>query len=109
MASLVAQLVKNPPAMRETWVPSLAWEDPLEKRATTHSNSSPGKFHGLYSPWGLKESTRLPLSLCLGLLILGGTQRTWNGIALRLNQKVHPRASLPADDLNISYHGAQIF
>ena len=30
-ASLVAQLVKNPPTMRETWVPSLCWEDPLEK------------------------------------------------------------------------------
>ena len=27
----VAQLVKNPPIMRETWVPSLGWEDPLEK------------------------------------------------------------------------------
>ena len=30
-ASLVAQLVKKPPAMRETWVPSLGWEDPLEE------------------------------------------------------------------------------
>ena len=30
-ASLVAQLVKNPPAMWETWVQSLGWEDPLEK------------------------------------------------------------------------------
>ena len=30
-ASLVAQLVKNPPAMRETWVRSLGWEDPLGK------------------------------------------------------------------------------
>ena len=30
-ASLVAQLVKNPLAMRETWVRSLGWEDPLEK------------------------------------------------------------------------------
>ena len=30
-ASLVAQLVKNPPAMREIWVRSLGWEDPLEK------------------------------------------------------------------------------
>ena len=30
-ASLVAQLVKNPPAMRETWFQSLGWEDPLEK------------------------------------------------------------------------------
>ena len=31
MASLVAQLVKNPPAVQETWVQSLGWEDPLEK------------------------------------------------------------------------------
>ena len=37
-ASLVAQLVKNPPAVRETWVWSLGWEDPLEKGTTTHSN-----------------------------------------------------------------------
>ena len=35
-ASLVAQLVKNPPAMRETWVQSLGWEDPLEKGRATH-------------------------------------------------------------------------
>ena len=37
-ASLVAQLVKNPPAMWETWVQSLGWEDPLEKRTATHSS-----------------------------------------------------------------------
>ena len=37
-ASLVAQLVKNLPAMRETWVQSLGWEDPLEKEKTTHSS-----------------------------------------------------------------------
>ena len=36
--SLVAQLVKNPPAMRETWVQSLGWEDPLEKGMATHSS-----------------------------------------------------------------------
>ena len=36
-ASLVAQLVKNPPAMRETWVRSLGWEDPLEKGKATQS------------------------------------------------------------------------
>ena len=36
--SLVAQLVKNPPAMRETWVQSLGWEDLLEKRKATHSS-----------------------------------------------------------------------
>ena len=37
-ASLVAQLVKNLPAMRETWVWSLCWEDPLEKGKPTHSS-----------------------------------------------------------------------
>ena len=37
-ASLVAQAVKNPPAVRETWVWSLDWEDPLEKGKTTHSS-----------------------------------------------------------------------
>ena len=30
-ASLVAQMIKNPPAMQETWVQSLVWEDPLEE------------------------------------------------------------------------------
>ena len=35
--SLVAQLGKNPAAMWETWVRSLGWEDPLEKRKGTHS------------------------------------------------------------------------
>ena len=37
-ASLVAQLVKNLPAMQETWVQSLAWEDPLEKGKATCSS-----------------------------------------------------------------------
>ena len=37
-ASLVAQMVKNLPAMQETWVPSLGWEDPLEKGMATHSS-----------------------------------------------------------------------
>ena len=37
-ASLVAQLVKNPPAVWETWVRSLRWEDPLEKGKVTHSS-----------------------------------------------------------------------
>ena len=36
--SLVAQLVKNPPAMQETWVQSLGWEDPLEKGKAAHSS-----------------------------------------------------------------------
>ena len=37
-ASLVAQVVKNLPAMQETWVQSLGWEDPLEEGVATHSN-----------------------------------------------------------------------
>ena len=37
-ASLVAQLVKDLPAMQATWVRSQGWEDPLEKRKATHSN-----------------------------------------------------------------------
>ena len=48
--SLVAQLVKNPPAMQETWVQSLGWEDPREKGKATHSSIL------ACSPWGRKES-----------------------------------------------------
>ena len=64
-ASLVAQLVKNPPAMQETWVRSLGWEDPLEKGKATPV-FWPGEFHGLYSPWGHKKldmSERVSLSI----------------------------------------------
>ena len=47
--------------MRETWVRSLGWEDPLEKGKATHSSvlAWSGLYslaHGLYSPWGRKES-----------------------------------------------------
>ena len=38
LASLLAQLVKNPPAKQETWVRSLGWEDPLEEGTATHSS-----------------------------------------------------------------------
>ena len=40
MASLVAQMVKNPPAMRETWIQSLGQEDPLEKGTATYSSTA---------------------------------------------------------------------
>ena len=43
-ASLVAQLVKNPLVMRETWVRSLSWEDPLEKGTDTHSSILPWRI-----------------------------------------------------------------
>ena len=38
MGQLVGQLVKNPTVIRETWVQSLGWEDPLEKGMATHSS-----------------------------------------------------------------------
>ena len=58
----MAQTVKNPPAMQETWVQSLGWEDPLEKGMATHCSilawripwtEEPGR---VYSSWGHKES-----------------------------------------------------
>ena len=60
-ASLMAQTVKNLPAMQETQVRSLHWEDPLEKEMATTSVFLPGKSHGQrslvgYSPWGREES-----------------------------------------------------
>ena len=54
-APLLAQLVKNPPAMRETWVQSLGWEDPLEKGTATHFSILAWRIPWI-SPWGRKES-----------------------------------------------------
>ena len=54
-ASLAAQLVKNPPAMWETWVGSLGWEDPLEKGKATHSSTLAQRIPWT-SLWGHKES-----------------------------------------------------
>ena len=55
-ASLVAQLVKNLPAVWETWVQSLGWEDPLEKGRATHSSILAWRIPWtISSPWGHKE------------------------------------------------------
>ena len=54
-ASLVAQTVKGSPAVRETWVPSLGWEDPLEEGMATHSSILAWGIHGQRSPWSSKE------------------------------------------------------
>ena len=59
--SLVAQTIKHLPAMQETWVRSLSWEDPLEKDMATHSNTLAWKIlwtekPGGYSLRGHKES-----------------------------------------------------
>ena len=53
VGSLVAQLVKNPSAMRETWVQSLGWEDALEVEMTTHSSILAWRIPGTEEPGGL--------------------------------------------------------
>ena len=55
MTSLVAQMVKNLPAMQETWVQSLGWKDPLEKGIATHSSILVWKITWTEEPAGLKE------------------------------------------------------
>ena len=57
-AYLVAQLVKNQPAMQEIWVQFLGWKDPLEKGKLSTPVFWPGEFHGLYSPRSCKELDR---------------------------------------------------
>ena len=56
-ASLVAQLVKNPPAMRETWIRSLGWEDPLEKGKATHSSILAWRIPWTMQSMGLQSQT----------------------------------------------------
>ena len=55
-ASLVAQLVKNLPAMLETWVQSLGWENPLENEMETHSSILAWRIPWTEEPDGLKFS-----------------------------------------------------
>ena len=51
--SLVTQKVKNMPAMQETWVQSLGWEDPLQKEMATHSSVLVWRIPGTAEPGGL--------------------------------------------------------
>ena len=65
-SSPIAQLVKNPPATQENPVWLLSWEDPQERDRLPTPVFWPGEFHGLFSPWGHKESDvteQLSLSL----------------------------------------------
>ena len=50
----MAQKVKNLPAMQETWVRFLGWEDPLEKEMATHSSILAWKIPGMEEPGGLQ-------------------------------------------------------
>ena len=51
-ASLIVQLVKNPPAMQETLIQFLGWEDPLEKGKATHSSILAWRFPGTVQSMG---------------------------------------------------------
>ena len=65
MLSLVAQMVKNPPAVEETWVQSLGWEDPLDKEMATHSSILPCKILWREETGGLqpmRSQSQTPLS-----------------------------------------------
>ena len=55
-ASLVAQRLKHLPAMRETWVQSLGWEDTLEKEMATHSSILAWRIPWLEEPGGLQST-----------------------------------------------------
>ena len=78
IASLVAQMVKSPPAMQEPWVQSLGWEDPLEKGMLTHSSILAWRIPWTEEPSRLQsmESQRVEhnwatntfIALCLELL-----------------------------------------
>ena len=51
----MAQLVKNPPTMRETWVWSVGWQDPLEKEMATHSSILAWEIPWTEEPGGLQS------------------------------------------------------
>ena len=53
-SSLMAQVVKNPPATQETWIQSLGREDPLEKEMTTHSSILAWRIPWIENPGGLQ-------------------------------------------------------
>ena len=55
IASLIAQLVKNLPALRETWIQSLVWKDPLEECMATHSNILAWRIPWTKEPGGLQS------------------------------------------------------
>ena len=69
-ASLVAQTVKNPPAMRETWVRSLGWENPLEEGMATHSGILAWRIPGTEEPGRLQS---------MGLPRVGHDRAQWQG------------------------------
>ena len=69
-ASLLAHAVKNPPAMQETWVQSLGWEDPLKKEMTTHTS---------ILAWGIPRTEDLASLVAQMVKLLPAMRETWVG------------------------------
>ena len=104
---LVAQMVKNPPAIQETWVQSLGWEDPLEKGIATHSSILAWRIPWTEEPGVTKSQTRLSHShfhvliqmalLHLRRRLLGGHWEDGGGAALSIRWKfgLHHESRLP--------------
>ena len=80
LASLVAQTVKNLPAMRETWIQSLGWEDPLEEGMATHSSILAWRIPTTEEPGRKELDMTKQLStcyiiysyVCVGVCVSGG-------------------------------------
>ena len=95
-ASLVTQMVKKLPAVRETWVPSLGWEDSLKEGMATTPEFLPGESPwteepgGLlgYIPWGLKESDKRYI-LFINCLSIGYFKHFMTGVAYVISKDCH--------------------
>ena len=66
----MAQMVKNPPGMQETWVQSLGWEDPLEEGMATHSSILAWRILWMEEPGGYRLVRRIKLSLFTDIIIV---------------------------------------
>ena len=92
-APLVVQLVKNPPVMRQTWVQSLGWEDPLEKGTATHSSVLAWRipltvYHGV-----TKSQTQVS-NFFTTFTFQGTRVQEWEGVKLSPFQRLRERAPL---------------
>ena len=78
-ASLVAQMVKNLPAMKETWVQSLGWKDPLEEGMVTHSS---------IVAW------RIPMDRGAWQAVVHGVAKSWIQLDNKYTQLRYPKFSV---------------
>ena len=89
MAPLVAQMVKNLPAMQETWVQSLGWEDPWRRERLPTPVFLPGESHGQrnlagYSPRGREELDMTKWLTLLHKLLVNRHRSLWRSLEGRL-------------------------